>query len=201
MDGVLANFVDHIWHTFQPENSHRSIEKIWPVTITTFLGLPGYNHILRATALRGWWLKIPPYPHTLAILARMMVWRDEGYNVSFLTHPAPNKGCKPEKILWLHEYWLKAVDMVQDPNSIEGEEGVEFDDYSIPEIHFSEGSKGDFASPSSALIDDNFRNCRDFEEAGGKAFLFPAASNCQYEEVPNALGLLDNFIYTLNDEK
>jgi hypothetical protein len=57
------------------------------------------------------------------------------------------------------------------------------------------------AGSDKILIDDFEKNTDEFTAAGGKAFLYPRYWNSRYEEVPQALGLLEQFLETTCQQK
>lgn len=150
MDGVLADFV----------GGAAKLIGFDPALVTEWDFYPAigetedsfWKKISKGKSL--FWEQLEEYPWSVNLITACNITAP----TIILTAPSKHRLCKEYssigKMRWMSNRW-----------------GPEFDDYYL-------GTKKEFcASPDSVLIDDNDKNCERFQQAGGRAILFPQPWN------------------------
>jgi hypothetical protein len=118
-----------------------------------------------------WWSALPKTPDCDELLAVLKEFFGPK-NIALCSAPSLNPGCMPGKVEWLK---------VHAP-------------FLYRQFCFAPNKKF-FAGPQRLLIDDREKNTLEFEEAGGKAFLYPRVWNRRHAEEPDAVKLLTEFLH------
>lgn len=149
MDGVLVNFVDGIISSFGIEAKHDDWAS-W--NYHKELGFTD-EQMWAPTREAGWWEALNPYPWAGELVEYL---RSSGFKVIFCTSPSTDSKCPMEKVNWLRKHGL----MDHGKN-----------DYQMGPMKELNAMSG------AILIDDSDANVEKYQNAAGKAILFPQPWN------------------------
>lgn len=193
LDGVLADFVDAVARAHDAQGAHDLYPHWVPGTYDTRIALGTYlrrdisdDGMWEPINLRKelYWKEMPAYPwrdllfnfceerFTRPATSRDGVsWRPPVY---ILTSPSRHHSSSSGKVLWLQSW-----------------KGEGFRQYVLAP------RKWHLSRPGALLIDDDPKNCEEWERRGGKAILFPRIWNTRHDRherpietvLPEILGL------------
>lgn len=165
LDDVVADFAGTLCRDCGPPHSVED----WPPGVWALEAVFKRKGVMDGLT-KEWWASLPPtaeYPALRELLA-LFFERDL---VVVATSATRSPDAAWGKTVWCNAY-LPEVSRVH--------------------ICLSSGaSKADLAAPYRILVDDAPHNCKAFEEAGGKAFLWPTRHNRRYVYAHAAVPLLE----------
>ena len=160
MDGVLCDFIGHTC-TIMGMDGEKA-KQLWPLGAWELSEGLGINDRQAWDAIdaRGedFWASIPTLPWFSELYETCLASCEK---VVILTSPSLAHSSASGKVLWMQKHL-----------------GKSFRSYLI-------GPKKDVcARPGAVLIDDNDKNCSEFEKHGGRSIVFPAPWNSMRSQYP-----------------
>lgn len=172
MDGVISNFVGEVIATFRWGITHDDYTS-WGHHKT--MGISDSMFWATINGDREFWDRIRPYPWARRLISEL---RDFG-EVIYTTSPSLDSESCSAKVRWLRKHNLMST---------------QFNDFMIgPHKHL-------MAGPQTILIDDYDANVTKFQQAGGKAILFPQPWNERRAERRHGASLVVDEVWKLTEE-
>jgi hypothetical protein len=170
MDGVLCDFIDGVEREFHCNPGSLKATQNYHLHEPLGISYGAFSNRLRtATEEDKFWLGLRPTPWAHE-LARLFNFRD---NAFVLTSPWPGDyQCIAQKVEWCMRYLNIGSDRV----------------ITFPHKHI-------LAAPGRVLLDDHPKHCKEWQEAGGAAILFPCTHNATWRpEYPGDPAKLLSFV-------